>query len=746
MSKVLKYKEYEEEVYNWLMAKHDANPEFTFSLRQNGSKGAELDYFIGTSKSNYFGTTFWTLPVSFPGSSGDCIDLIVRISNNGFSYYFELNHTKAPDDEQNTLVLKFIQSLEKDIKTSLGIKFVTGVEHKMFSIKTKPIQDYYVNLNEMLLDVDKQLDVFLDLVDKKLLSFKSDNPTFVMHRITKEEFDSMLERKDKRFLKYEDIHNDMNFEESDSNLDFNEVISKMNAADLENYFTYLRKLLSFLAIKNSDKRIVFSVRDNQLNFIMGQRYCWNLYASDAKGTYGVISNQRINESSSQFKGREPIPFYTQFDSFNIAEMNFDNVASQLSTELVRSNKSSFRKWNNIEFENKVFNIVSSSAKDSNNYKAPINQILYGPPGTGKTFHTVLEAAKIVTGNEKISYDDALKAFNDNLHNQIEFITFHQNYSYEDFIQGLRPDTENGTNLTFEKKDGVFKRIADRALKNLNASKNPETAKKEFDSVFQELIQPLNDGDKEEIEIKMKKSSFFITEVGEKSIAFRKNIGNSEHTLSINSLRKMYDKGINDLILGGLQPYYNPILELLLEKGKSQVTSVPKNNYVIIIDEINRANISRVFGELITLIEEDKRSGGKIPLRVTLPSGDSFTVPSNLYIIGTMNTADKSISLLDIALRRRFEFVPMYPKTSVEGVNSPSVLETINEEIVKRKGHDFTIGHAYFMGEEYTLEKTINNKVIPLLLEYFMNDEKEVATILKAADIEVTGWPMKMKTA
>ena len=384
--------------------------------------------------------------------------------------------------------------------------------------------------------------------------------------------------------------------------------------------------------------------------------------------------------------------------------------------------------------------------NTNNYKAPINQILYGPPGTGKTYHTVLEAAKIVTGNENISYDEALSVFNDNLHNQIEFITFHQNYSYEDFIQGIRPDTENGKDLSFEKKDGVFKRIADRALKNLEASKNPESAKKDFDLVFQELIQPLNDADIEEVEVKMKKSSFFITEVGEKSIEFRKNIGDSNHTLSINTLRRMYDRGVNDIILGGLQPYYNPILELLLENGKSKVIAIEKKNYVIIIDEINRANISRVFGELITLIEEDKRSGGEIPLRVTLPSGDSFTVPSNLYIIGTMNTADKSIALLDIALRRRFEFVPMYPNINVAGVNSPSVLETINAEVVKRKGHDFTIGHAYFMGKEYSLEKTINNKVIPLLLEYFMNDEKEVAAILKAADIEIGGWPMKMKTA
>lgn len=385
----------------------------------------------------------------------------------------------------------------------------------------------------------------------------------------------------------------------------------------------------------------------------------------------------------------------------------------------------------------------SIEKKLNNHLAPLNQILYGPPGTGKTYNTVLEAAKIVSGNDAISYDDALKIFNDNLGNHIEFITFHQNYSYEDFIQGIRPDTKNEKELTFEKKDGVFKRIADKALKNLTESEKPESAKKEFDIVFQEFIFPLNED--EDIEVKMKQTSFYITQVSEKSIEFRKNQGDSQHTLSINTLRKMYNDGVNDIILGGLQPYYNPILMVLLEKGKSQFTTVEKKNFVIIIDEINRANISRVFGELITLIEEDKRSHGAIPMRVTLPSGDPFIVPSNLYIIGTMNTADKSIALLDIALRRRFDFVPMYPL--YEGLEKPiydaEILQKINDAILSRKNHDFTIGHAYFMGMDYTLENTINKKVIPLLLEYFMNDEKEVTSILQVAGIKIGGWPLKM---
>lgn len=512
-------------------------------------------------------------------------------------------------------------------------------------------------------------------------------------------------------------------------------ITKYAAKD-PNYSKYYEKLLAFMGDEIT---------------ILNYKYEYSNYLS-------TIYSENSGTKTSYIKA---IEILSDLLDYNIFEVNDVLQLQQLYADLIKEQRNTEGKYFHPEAPSYGQNgFYSASIKtyidfhkqlkdnsmNSSTYKAPLNQILYGPPGTGKTYHTVLEAAKIVTGNETINYDAALQVFNENLNSQIEFITFHQNYSYEDFIQGLRPDTENGKDLSFEKKDGVFKRIADRALKNIEASNNPASAKKDFDVVFHELIQPLNDGDVEELEIKMKKSSFYITEVGEKSIEFRKNIGDSNHTLSINTLRKMYDKGENDIILGGLQPYYNPILELLLVKGKSQVTSVSRKNYVIIIDEINRANISRVFGELITLIEEDKRSHGKIPMRVTLPSGDSFIVPSNLYIIGTMNTADKSISLLDIALRRRFEFVPMYPNILIQGVNSPTVLETINAEIIKRKGHDFTIGHAYFMGEEYTLEKTINNKVIPLLLEYFMNDEKEVAAILKAAEIEVTGWPMKMKTA
>lgn len=282
--------------------------------------------------------------------------------------------------------------------------------------------------------------------------------------------------------------------------------------------------------------------------------------------------------------------------------------------------------------------------------------------------------------------------------------------------------------------------------------NPKVQKKTFEEAFNEFILPMVEGVVEEIEVKMARVSYFITAVTDKSIDFRKASGGTAHTLSISTLGRMYEAE-SVLDIKGLTPYYAPLLDELLKIGKDSSDRkefVQKKNYVIIIDEINRANISRVFGELITLIEPDKRSHGEIPLVAQLPSGDKFLVPSNLYIVGTMNTADKSIALLDIALRRRFEFEAMYPLYEIEGheVNDAYILKKLNERIVSTKGYDFQIGHSFFMDSKedaYCLVKRMNNKVIPLLLEYYMNDEKEVRSILQFAllKIDETSWPLRI---
>lgn len=394
---------------------------------------------------------------------------------------------------------------------------------------------------------------------------------------------------------------------------------------------------------------------------------------------------------------------------------------------------------------------------------PLNTIFYGPPGTGKTYNTILRAAQIIENRIIDSYDEALDIFNSKLHNQIEFITFHQNYSYEDFIQGLRPETDNKSSLVFDKKDGVFKKIADKALENLKlVQKAPNELASEamFDKALERFTEKILDS---EANFKINETAY-IFEIEEDAFRYTgdkwTNHGNGLR-MKFNDLKEFYRNNVKSrkdvktlTTISGLASQhatyfylvYAGILKLLPQKTEEQ-QRVNRKNYVIIIDEINRANISRVFGELITLIEPDKRSHGKIPLVTKLPSGDPFIVPSNLYIIGTMNTADKSIALLDIALRRRFEFESMYPKYEIKNqeIYDVDILKKINKQIIESKGHDFQIGHAYFMGTNEDLKQRMNQKVIPLLLEYYMNDEKEVKGILNHAGlvVEENSWPLKI---
>lgn len=188
-----------------------------------------------------------------------------------------------------------------------------------------------------------------------------------------------------------------------------------------------------------------------------------------------------------------------------------------------------------------------------------------------------------------------------------------------------------------------------------------------------------------------------------------------------------------------------VLDIVDEQ--EQVTSYKDNDkpYILIIDEINRGDVSKIFGELITLIEGDKRIGNKYQMKITLPySKETFGVPNNLYIIGTMNTADRSIALLDTALRRRFDFEEIMPRPEllggkvVEGINLQTLLTRINERITNKYDRDHQIGHSYLMGvnTKEQLERAYKNRILPLLNEYFYNESKTVAEILNCSEDEL----------
>jgi len=427
----------------------------------------------------------------------------------------------------------------------------------------------------------------------------------------------------------------------------------------------------------------------------------------------------------------------------------------------------------------------------------INVILYGPPGTGKTYNTVLEAVKICESlpacenhqksvhnqNCQGCYNKAKDRYKELKNDgQIEFLTFHQSYGYEEFIEGIRAETfedkDGKSQISYEIKPGVFKRLSKAAGRGFG--RNIE-AKKEFSVVFKEAVinRVAVDGT---LAIEMKRSRYSIKEITDRTIFFDKEKGSSDHSLSIKTLAKIYDAGSNDFIIGGLQPYYQALLEYLNQHAKVSGANENKN-YVLIIDEINRGNISKIFGELITLIEDDKRIGAANEMSVRLPvSGDEFGVPKNLHIIGTMNTADRSIAMMDTALRRRFEFKEMMPNPCllhvknlskvieghasieewedinhwqkswrdekdwewdkdhksedmiIDGVNLRRMLHALNQRIEVLYDREHTIGHAYFMSlsSESTipdLASVFENKVIPLLAEYFFEDWEKIRMVL-----------------
>ena len=388
---------------------------------------------------------------------------------------------------------------------------------------------------------------------------------------------------------------------------------------------------------------------------------------------------------------------------------------------------------------------------SNKTKHSLNQILFGPPGTGKTYNSINHALAIVEGKEleviekesDENREEIVKRFQSYVDSgQVVFTTFHQSMSYEDFIEGIKPIEAEGQ-LQYDVQRGVFRLLVDDALTNFKNSKL-QIGKKLFETVWVKFLSPLNE--EETIPVKMKKSTYQIVHVNDRTIFFDKNSGDSKHTLSVDTLKSMYDAGENQIIKGGLQPYYEALLGQLLALGKES-TKVEQKNYVLIIDEINRGNVAQIFGELITLIETDKRFGNKEALTVTLPYSKKkdFSIPPNLYIVGTMNTADRSVEALDTALRRRFIFIEMPPKYDlpelenkiIDGIMLETIMRSVNTRIEKLLNKDHLIGHSYFLNVANLedLKKVFHQNIIPLLQEYFYGDFAKIGLVLGEAFFE-----------
>lgn len=399
---------------------------------------------------------------------------------------------------------------------------------------------------------------------------------------------------------------------------------------------------------------------------------------------------------------------------------------------------------------------TNNRKDENHMnknipKINLNTILYGPPGTGKTYNTVLYAVAICDPKKSLEeleeqakkeggYEEILNTYNALLEQgRIAFTTFHQSYGYEDFIEGIKPivdENDSNQDITYDVKPGIFKSFCEETTKQMSDLEA-------FDSIWEKFIKDVEKNNNEvEISLKTKTRKLVWEEVEERFYVGDYNWKGC--FVYKESVRKFYFDGVVEGS-GGTKRNRQASCQGIIDKLKKEygLSALPENviaqNKVFIIDEINRGNVSKIFGELITLIEEEKRGKSKVKLPY---SQSEFTVPENVYILGTMNTADRSLVLMDTALRRRFDFVEMMPDASifegieVDGVSIESLLKKINKRIEFLYDREHTVGHAYFkelLDKENrnieTLRKIFIKKIIPLLQEYFYDDYNRIRLVL-----------------
>ncbi|PAK40604.1 McrB family protein [Peribacillus simplex] len=432
--------------------------------------------------------------------------------------------------------------------------------------------------------------------------------------------------------------------------------------------------------------------------------------------------------------------------------------------------------------NLVF-MQSEKIKDPSPFPEPIldtvpkNYIFHGPPGTGKTYTVTERAVKLIDpkiyeeliadGREAIQqeFSRLVKA------GQIHFVTFHQSYAYEDFIEGLKSDG----NGNFIPTDGILKKAALEAMyEGIESNKHDYSGEVHFEQLYDYLV---GNGIPHNVQFESKTgAASFISHISPQgnivvtsedvktnSIVSKERLLNLYRFIQEHNIDWKHNNigFIREAIGGCNQTRYWSVLKWILEKMEEEETieiegdekkAVIKKvlmersssfdftnvkKHVVVIDEMNRGNISKIFGELLTLLEEDKRLTEKNELIVELPySKEKFTLPPNLYLIGTMNTADRSIALLDTALRRRYVFEEMMPNADLlesvgEEIDLTVMLSIMNKRIEVLYDRDHTIGHAYFINAT-TDEEVISifqTKIIPLLQDYFYDDWEKIGLVL-----------------
>lgn len=387
-------------------------------------------------------------------------------------------------------------------------------------------------------------------------------------------------------------------------------------------------------------------------------------------------------------------------------------------------------------------------------KSKHNIILQGAPGTGKTYNTAAIALSVlgIDGVDLDNHDEVMKKYEELQDDRIFFTTFHQSLDYEDFVEGLKPrvqTNENGESLgvTYEPEDGIFKRACNAVVTDDS---------KDIIECIDDYLQKIKGFEnRREIPTVTGKSSLYVWwKEGNKTVSSRSTNSTSQREESYSPSPLNIEKIKAQALGKGCENNWQQYAQAFIEAVKKEYHAKTDKSVVLIIDEINRGNVSKIFGELITLLEADKRDKGNHPIKVTLPySKTLFGVPSNLYIIGTMNTTDRSTGTLDYALRRRFAFVTLksdpnvivkhYEKLDNDDLKAIAIdLFNNIKAFITSPRHlcgdlcidDLMVGHSYFMASsKEELQYKVEFEIIPLIAEYIndgiltVNDQEKEKT-------------------
>jgi len=535
------------------------------------------------------------------------------------------------------------------------------------------------------------------------------------------------------------------------------LLKDFNRKDLEEYYDFLDKIIEKFDLQQNDQRLVFNFRDKKfIVFTIGQRYIWRVRNSKSSElTFGAISTDVFTENHSNFDGN-PTAYWNSTNTISEIINHQIKVFDAIEKELNRTQISGYSKHNkkdleqmafDVDFRNEVLSQLDYQTTTEkpmeiakSDKKTPLNQILFGAPGTGKTYTLRNEYFPKYTISEKsISPESYFEEI-------VRGLTWWQAIALALLEMGTSKVNDILENRWVSKKAVLSESKNVRAtiwgnlqFHTLIESKTVNYTQRQTPYIFDKT----KDKKWELLENELKEQAPEIYDILDSVNNFKPNPNKEIKHYVFTTFHQSFSyedfiEGIKPIMEEGKEAISYQIENGIFKDLCLKAQSDPENRYAIFIDEINRGNVSAIFGELITLIEPDKRIGAVNELKVKLPySKREFGVPKNVDIIGTMNTADRSVEALDTALRRRFSFTEMQPNPEIlldseyQDVDLKQLLETINQRIEVLIDKDHQIGHSYFIGIQNLdeLKLVFKDKIIPLLEEYFYGDLGKIGLVL-----------------